>query len=131
MIPALIAFFLIFSGGGSGPFLSLANHFQSATKGVVVETARRDAAHAVLKEMEAAIKKYEKDSEQTVKTLTKLGGEYHATAEQYRAMLDAQEKSNVAFQEAMVARLRELKRQISAAEWAEIVAKMKPKPAGS
>jgi len=127
LVTLLIVFLLM---GGSTPYREHVSQFQSATKHVVTEPARRDAIHAVLKEMTAAIKQNEKDWGKSSKALQKLGGNHAATAAEYHAIMEAQRQDNAAFQEKILTQLHDLKSRLTREEWSAIIAKARLNPAG-
>jgi hypothetical protein len=125
MIPALIALFIIMSGGGSAPFADLLKQFSSASKDAIVATDRRDAAREVLKQMEKAIKSHEQSRDASIKALTDLGENHAATEAQYRAIFDTRHAGDAAFQAEIISLYAELKTHVTAQEWAAIVAEGK------
>jgi hypothetical protein len=129
MLISMLIAYLLFGGSGATPFLDLVKKFESETRTVVLEPERRRAIDSVLDEIKTAIKKEDHARGQSVKALVKVGENHAATAADLLSILNAQERTNVAFQDRMIALHGDLKARLAPTEWAAIVAKTAPKPA--
>jgi hypothetical protein len=129
MLISLLVAYLLFGGSGSTPFLDLIKKFETETKSVVAEPDRRAAIDTVLDNFKTAIKQQAEARGQSVKALAKVGENHAATEADLLSIVDAQAKTNVAFQDRMIALRGDLKAKLTAGEWAAIIAKSEPKPA--
>ena len=127
MLISLLIAYLFFGSSGSTPFLDLAKKFETEAKTVVLEPQRRAAIVTVLEQLKTTIKKQDEERSQSAKALVKVGENHAATAPDLVLILDAQERTNVAFQERMIALHSDLKARLTPGEWAAIMAKTEPK----
>jgi hypothetical protein len=125
MLAALLAGFLIFSGGNGFAAKLFGKDTQALVREVVSDPARADAAARTLKQGQKDFEDVGKQFEEIVKRFSKTDEDQSAGLDQLTPFLEQASEQRRIAQKQAVDRLFELRKSLTPEEWSSLLDKLK------
>lgn len=125
MLAALLAGYLIFSGGGGFAATLFGKDTQAAVRAVVAEPARADAAVRTLKQGQKELERAGKELERLVKDFGKADADQAAGLDRLTPFLERASEQRRAEQKLTLDRLFELRQSLTPEEWQALLERLK------